>query len=393
MNRHRLFFGGCAVTTLFAFALSTNVHAANTCSRQGVAINSDFPAGAMQGCVFTADNAVTVQISPEAEPINPSPWYAIRIETESAINLQVTLAYGEYKHRYSPDLQIGDGPWQTLPDSAVSISEDEFEATVSLDLPASSQALLAGQPLMDSASYQDWMHTLPTGLLSQTTIGQSAEGRPLWRLESTPKAETLLILGRQHPPETTGAQAMKFFIERLLADDDLARQFRDQVGLIVYPLLNPDGVDNGHWRLNMGGIDLNRDWGPFTQPETTQVNADIDAYLAQHETRLIKALDFHSTYREVFYTQEDDTATVAPELLPDWLAGFEAQMIDSYPDFEIDRSATHNPDRPTAKSYFSSRFNVASTTVEMDDNSTTEFIRDYAIAAAESLMRAWPKSP
>ena len=41
--------------------------------------------------------------------------------------------------------------------------------------------------------------------------------------------------------------------------------------VIVYPLMNPDGVDEGHWRHNTGGIDLNRDWAHYNQPETRQV--------------------------------------------------------------------------------------------------------------------------
>src|SRR3546814_5882297 len=80
--------------------------------------------------------------------------------------------------------------------------------------------------------------------------------------------EVLLVLGRQHPPETTGTQALMGFVDELAADSLLARDFRERTLVIVLPLLNPDGVVEGNWRGNINGQDLNRDWGPFTQSET-----------------------------------------------------------------------------------------------------------------------------
>ena len=35
--------------------------------------------------------------------------------------------------------------------------------------------------------------------------------------------------------------------------------------VLAFPLMNPDGVDLGHWRHNAGGIDLNRDWSTTTR--------------------------------------------------------------------------------------------------------------------------------
>ena len=59
------------------------------------------------------------------------------------------------------------------------------------------------------------------------------------------------MIGRQHPPEVTGAIAMHSFIDTVLADTDLARQFRDRFKLAIVPLMNPDGVAAGHWRHNV----------------------------------------------------------------------------------------------------------------------------------------------
>ena len=106
-------------------------------------------------------------------------------------------------------------------------------------------------------------------------IGRSVEGRPIRALHVNPEAPRhVLVLGRQHPPEVTGALALIPFVERLLAKRiDACAQAEptcalfEQHGFMVAPNLNPDGVARGHWRHNLGGVDLNRDWGAFTQPE------------------------------------------------------------------------------------------------------------------------------
>ena len=68
----------------------------------------------------------------------------------------------------------------------------------------------------------------------------------------------------------------------------------------MIPNMNPDGVEHGFWRHNMGGIDLNRDWGPFTQPETVLVRDQLDRFVQTGSPQLSLFLDFHSTDRDVF---------------------------------------------------------------------------------------------
>jgi hypothetical protein len=377
-------------TLALGVVLTPATVAAQQCSDGNVTVSADFPAAAMASCEFTAKGSVRILISPESESINPSPWYAVSVTAKEAVNLQLTLDYGDFKHRYQPDVARGDGPWQTLSEEAVVVTNDEHTASWSVDVTPDEITYIAAQPLMAVESYRAWFESLPQQTVEIARIGDSTGGEPLWRLNTAPRPQTLLILGRQHPPETTGAEAMKFFLERLFADDPMARGFRSRVGILAYPLLNPDGVQAGHWRHNLGHTDLNRDWGPFTQTETRTVFTDIERYLETHSTQLMKSLDFHSTHYEVFYTQEDDTAVVMPALLPAWLDDFENTMKQQMPSFELNRRPSNNPERPTAKSFFNKTYGIASTTFEMADSSDREFIRRYAITAAESLMRTWP---
>ena len=101
-----------------------------------------------------------------------------------------------------------------------------------------------------------------------------------------PFGEFIVIVGRQHPPEVTGSLNLFPFLATVLGDSSLARQFRARYQLIIYPFLNPDGVALGHWRHNTGGVDLNRDWGPFTQPETRLVRDHVDDILLLSEEQI-----------------------------------------------------------------------------------------------------------
>src|SRR3546814_12079146 len=78
--------------------------------------------------------------------------------------------------------------------------------------------------------------------------------------------EVLLVLGRQHPPETTGTQALMGFVDELAADSPLASDFRERTLVIVLPLLNPDGVVEGNWPGNTTGHAPNLDGAPSPNP-------------------------------------------------------------------------------------------------------------------------------
>jgi predicted deacylase len=157
--------------------------------------------------------------------------------------------------------------------------------------------------------------------------------------------------------------------------------FTDHQFLIV-PLLNPDGVARGHWRANRGAVDLNRDWGAFTQPETRAVKAWLDAL--PPTVRPVAMIDFHSTSRNLFYVQGDDEASAAQQRFRSvWLAGRE----DALPGdpFTIEpRNA--NPGSGTAKNWFHATYAIPAYTYEVADTAD----RDAARAAAQRLAANLP---
>ena len=71
------------------------------------------------------------------------------------------------------------------------------------------------------------------------------------------------------------------------AHDDAAlalEQCQVDYHIVDDDVLKPDGVADGHWRHNDGGKDLNRDWGPFTQPETQAVAGVLEKLAASNVT-------------------------------------------------------------------------------------------------------------
>ena len=364
------------------------------CESEGFKVFTDFQGGNIAACDFSKRGALRVQIEPENTPINSSPWYAFRVQASEKSDLRVVLNYGEFKHRYTPDISLDGAKWRTYPADKVDVKADKSAAGFVVSIPANRSLVIAAQPLLTTAHYASWLNTLSSeNELDLRSIGQSVGGRSLWRAATAPRDKTLLLLGRQHPPETTGALALLSFVERLFESDALAERFRSEVGILIYPLINPDGVDAGHWRHNLGGKDLNREWGPFTQPENVAVDANVAAWLETHNSQLIKAIDFHSTYYEVFYTQPDRSATVFPDLLGDWLSAFDVQMRAQFEDFEIRRQVSKNPQVNAAKHYFFTTYGASSTTLEMGDDTDRDFIKAYGRIAAEAFMSAYFNQP
>ena len=190
-----------------------------------------------------------------------------------------------------------------------------------------------------------------------------------------------MLLGRAHPPEVSGAVVMEAFLQRIgeLYADGTIDPAEFQV--IAVPLLNPDGVARGHWRANMGGLDLNRDWGGFSQPETQAVKAWLDAL--PDSVRPAVMLDFHSTGRNLFYVQgADETSAEQEQFLTDWLV----PLTQAYPGYEftIERRNA-NPGSGTSKNWFNEAYDIPAYTYEAAD----EVDREAAAAAARGIADAF----
>ncbi len=356
---------------------------AGFCESDAALIDDNFSGGNLGVCEFTSSNTVEFTLTPEdAPPINPSAWYSFRVSPKQQISFKFRMRFVDGHARYWPKISEDGDKWRRLDDSQVSISGDKQTMTISID-SRSAPLFISAQELLVNDDYEQWMRRLAAHPeLKNRTLGRSIEGRPIQALVTAPKAEVIYLFGRQHPPEVTGGLAMQSFVDTIFEDSQLAREFRARFMLVLVPLINPDGVDAGHWRHNLGGRDLNRDWGPFTQPETQSIKRLVDE-LDEAGIRPKLMLDFHSTQRSRFYTQMPEDFDEEIDFARDWLERSRAHT----PGFDF----LYDPRKPSGqgntKNYFYGKYHIPAITYEIGDEVDRGRIRETSPFFAEEMMR------
>lgn len=353
------------------------------CASGSVLLDAHFETGNLGHCTVSDDGVFTLALFPEdSPPINPSAWFAFRASGEAGdvvnIRLEIELGYA----RYWPKISSDGTHWTPLDADKVSGGGEASKLMEFSFVLDGSHSWVAGQEILDSRYYQAWMQEMEAvdGTESRL-LGESVQGRPVYLAETADKPEFILFIGRQHPPEVTGALGMKPFMDTVFSDSELAIRFRERFKLAVVPLLNPDGVANGHWRHNVDGTDLNRDWGAFAQPETRSVINWVEQQEAEGlELKLV--LDFHSTWEDLFYTQ-----LVVEEPLDyasTWLNAARLRL----PDFPFRHVASTDFVQPNSKNYFYNTRGIPAITYEVGDETNREAISHAAIIFAEEMMRS-----
>ncbi len=353
--------------------------------KAGVRFSNRFPGARLNECTQVGKDAFRLVIRPENSPINNSAWYAFRVTSAAPKTITATLTYVGGTHRYQPRISRNGRDWRSL--AADRCVSDKSKRTVTLRLDVDKRPLwVAARDLIGIAQIEAWVAVQARkSFVRQHTIGKSMRGRPI-RMMTIGKSASrnlVFVISRQHPPEVSGTFGLMTFVETLSSDSPLARRYRERFLTLVVPLVNPDGLDAGHWRHNMGGADLNRDWKDFKQPETRQVRDALLRYAARPKARPFLFLDFHSTRRDIFYTQKDRHPTFPPNFTRDWLAA----LGKRFPEYQIRRSGAHNPTTGTSKGWFYERFKIPSITYEFGDHTERKLIRRITGGSTEEMMR------
>jgi hypothetical protein len=353
------------------------------CAYGSVLLDAHFEAGNLGHCTVSNDGVFTLTLFPEdAPPINPSAWYAFRASGRAGDKVNIRLEVEHGYARYWPKISIDGTHWKPLDAGKVSGGGEASKQMEFSFVLEGSHTWVAGQEILNSRWYQAWMQEMEAVQGTESRLlGKSVQGRPVYLAETADKPEFILFIGRQHPPEITGALGMKPFMDTVFSDSDLAIRFRERFKLAVVPLLNPDGVANGHWRHNVDGTDLNRDWGAFAQPETRAVINWVE----QQETEgleLVLVLDFHSTWEDLFYTQP------AVENPRDYASVWLDASRERNPDFPFRHVQSTDFVQPNSKNYFYNTRGIPAITYEVGDETDREAIHNAAVIFAEEMMRS-----
>lgn len=352
------------------------------CDDGTVRISFDFEGASDSSCMRMGERAFRVSIAPETRPINPSPWYAFDIVAETEGPVEVLMTYEESRHRYHPKTSVGDGLWNSLAEGRVELSEEGRSALVRVQLDGPRMRLAAQELLAPDERLRLVEDFADEAGFDLETIGQTTQGRPVLALtggSDAPLAPLVVILGGQHPPEVPGTLGLYAFLDQLLIENRDSETL-NRLSFLIVPELNLDGIAQGHWRTNAGLKDLNRDWGPFEQPETRAVRNTLSD-LIDAGARPVLLLDFHATRKSVLYTPPDDARLFPENFSRKW---FEAYAGDDA--LIPERQPGHNADLPTAKSWFAMQFNAPGITVEFADDINRGDLDHIARSLADSLI-------
>ncbi len=363
-----------------------------------VYFSNEFDGARLNEIERTGENIYTILITPENAPINMSPWYAFKVWSKRKKEIFVKLKYPEFaKHRYSPQISKDGEKWKPLELSRITeeekgtgeIGAESRPKRILMRLEIGKKPMwISAQELQTSKNVFAWMDEFAARRdLKIENIGTSKNGKPLRMLTiGNPNAKKMImVISRQHPPEVTGYFAMQAFVEKIADESKLSKQFRKEFTVYVVPLMNPDGVDAGHWRHNAGGVDLNRDWTKFNQPEGKAVSEFLKKRERETGGKFYFGIDFHSTWDDIYYPMEKNfTDSNMPNLVWDWLDNIKKALPNYEPNIKPNDKAEP---AIVSRNYFYVSHKMEAIVFEIGDNTSRKFIKKKGEIGAIELMK------
>ena len=352
--------------------------------QQGLSFHNRFDGARLNGVTQVNDSVYSISVMPENTPINNSAYYAFAVNSQIPQTIYLRFDYPEgYTHRYVPKQNWRQG-WRITPEEDLTLVDSIPQLKLN---DVYGEGIIAAQELQNSSHVAKWVEESIENkpYIEWKTIGTTTLGRPMWVLDMTrgPSKEKPLVVffTRQHPPEVTGYFAFQAFMKEVMGESDTAKAFLEKYRVLAFPLVNPDGVDLGHWRHNAGGIDTNRDWGKYRQPEIKSIVNYIHKAKKESKGKVVLGLDFHSTWYDVFYTNKERKATPFPKFLDQWFQALES----SIPNYKVNEKAS-NSTQPVSKGWLLYGHNAVGVTYEIGDETPREDIQLIGKTSAQALM-------
>ena len=360
-----------------------------------VFFSNQFEGARLNGVAHDSLNQYSIWITAENTPINPSPWYAFKIWSKTAQKVDIRFQYQDIRSRYYPKISRDGITFKTLDslnyksfgkgegEFGIKAAPEAIAITLNID---ENPTWVTAQELYTSSAVKKWVDSLSTNsFITNYEIGKSREGRAmnLMEINEGDSKKGLMIISRQHPPEVTGFLAMKSFIETMAGNSEQAKNFRKEYTIFNVPLMNPDGVDNGHWRHNMGGIDLNRDWQEFNQPETRAVRDFLKAK-SDAGFQFVFGADFHSTWDDIYYPLDTVVTGQKGKVVFDWIESISKRLPSKKTN--VAASKKLNPTM-VSRNHFYAEYHMPAIVFELGDNTPRDFLKEKGKVAAEELMR------
>jgi len=351
--------------------------------KMAVSVSNEFQGARLNELSKINDSTLSALILPENYPVNMSPWYSFKVWGDEAKNIYFKLNYRHGRQRYYPKVSRNGIFWEPLDStdflSSLKDSSSFFRIHVDRDT-----LWVSAQELMTSKWVVHWIDKLAEKpFISKQLIGYSTLGKPLLSMifSESKGPNMLVVLSRQHPPEVTGFREMNAFVETLAGNSRVAKKFRKNFTVLIVPMMNPDGVDNGHWRHSAGGVDLNRDWRFFNQPETSAFRQFVLKEIAKRDGKVWFGVDFHSTQTDLFYLPDPKDIPSGTTISRQWINAINSKIPD-HP-FSPEPSGVTGQ---VSKNWFLHELKTEAITYEVGDNTDREVIRKRGTESALLLM-------
>lgn len=357
--------------------------------------SNDFESGRLNGITADGDNHFTALITAENTPVNVSPWYAFKVWSSKPRTITIKMTYQDSRSRYYPKISRDGNHFSPLDSTnyyainpgtgtfGINAAPEFIELKVDVD---PKPTYITAQELYGSTRVKNWIDSLATKpFITTYEIGKSREDRAINLMEISTKKhkKAVLVISRQHPPEVTGFLAMKSFIETLIGNSPKATEFRANFDVFVAPLMNPDGVDNGNWRHNMGGIDLNRDWQDFNQPETKSVR-DFLIKKENEGYEFVFGADFHSTWDDIYYPIDSTIIGKKGDIVFKWIKNISNRLPQKQTNI---KPSTELKPTMVSRNYFYVNHGMPAIVFELGDNTPRDFLKEKGKVAAEELIK------
>lgn len=167
------------------------------------------------------------------------------------------------------------------------------------DLVRELEGLEAGVPEEDRC--------VQTSELCKTIAGNSCPlltiTSPRGTEEEKARRKGIWVSARVHPGESNSSLIMKGILDFLAGSSPEAELLLSLYVFVVVPMLNPDGVINGHYRCNLLGFDLNRQWKDPSEKEHVEIYSAkevLRAFCAEREVIMFVDIHGHSVKHNVF---------------------------------------------------------------------------------------------
>ena len=351
----------------------------------GVSASNQFDGARLNGFTQLNDSTFSVRITPENVPINNSPYYSFKLWSKTPKTTYIQFDYPEgFKHRYSPKINI-NGNWEELDSTLVSVKDDITSIKLKL---SKDTTWVSAQKVVSYKDTRQWVDNAIKGLpyvklsfVGKTNLGKDLPVLDIYKGDKKNKP-IIILMTRQHPPEVTGFFAFQEFLSTILKENELSTEFLNTYRILAFPIMNPDGVDMGHWRHNANGVDLNRDWSRYNQIEVKNAATFITKEMKSNNSKIVLGLDFHSTWYDVFYTNKKREGTTFPKFIEDWFAGLEKNI----PGYKVNE-APGNSTKPVSKGWFLYGHNAVGITYEIGDKTPLNEIQRIGKVSAEEMMR------